>query len=71
MGNLIVTQCWKCCGNCAYWSGERTINGFFGRAEVSDGHTKGKCINMKGYFNQPTSWNTTCSAFNRHPAIKG
>ena len=42
MGKLPVMQCAKYCANCAYWGGERTINGFFGRAEVSDDcHAKG------------------------------
>ena len=34
MGKLPVLQRAKWCANCVYWGGERTINGFFGRAEV-------------------------------------
>jgi hypothetical protein len=72
MGKLPVMQCAKYCANCAYWGGERTINGFFGRAEVSDDcHAKGVCSNMKGYINQQMHWQATCPAFTRHPAIKG
>lgn len=53
MGKLSVMQSAKWCANCAYWGGERTINGFFGRAEVDDNcQTKGVCTNMKGYYNR-------------------
>ena len=72
MGKLPVMTSAKWCANCAYWCGERTIDGFFGRAEVSnDCQAKGTCINMKGYFKQQCSWQCTCNAFTKHPAIKG
>lgn len=71
MGKLPVMQCGKYCANCVYWGGERTINGFFGRAEVDiNCQAKGVCSNMKGYFNQQMIWQATCPAFTRHPAIK-
>ena len=72
MGKLPVMQSAKWCANCAYWGGERTINGFFGRAEVVDNcQAKGVCTNMKGYYNQQCGWMTTCNGFTKHPAIKG
>ena len=30
------------CANCAYWAGNRKIDGFFGRAEINDFCEKGK-----------------------------
>ena len=72
MGKLPVMQSAKWCANCAYWGGERTINGFFGRAEVDDNcQAKGVCTYMKGYYNQQCGWMTTCNGFTKHPAIKG
>lgn len=72
MGKLPVMQSAKWCANCVYWGGERTIDGFFGRAEVDDKcQAKGKCTNMKGYYNQQCGWMTTCPGFTKHPAIKG
>ena len=72
MGKLPVMQSAKWCANCAQWGGERTINGFFGRAEVDDNcQAKGVCTNMKGYYNQQCGWMTTCNGFTKHPAIKG
>lgn len=72
MAKLPVMQSAKWCANCAYWGGERTINGFFGRAEVDDNcQAKGVCSNMKGYYNQQCGWMTTCNGFTKHPAIKG
>ena len=72
MGKMPVMQSAKWCANCAYWGGERTINGFFGRAEVDDNcQAKGVCTNMKGYYNQQCGWMTTCNGFTKHPAIKG
>lgn len=72
MAKMPVMQSAKWCANCAYWGGDRTINGFFGRAEVEhNGQTKGVCSNTKGYYNQPCGWMTTCNGFTKHPAIKG
>lgn len=71
MGKLPVLQRAKWCANCVYWGGERTINGFFGRAEVDiNCQAKGVCSNMKGFFNQQMLWQATCSHFEKHPAIK-
>ncbi len=58
------------CANCAYWAGNREIDGFFGWAEIDDFCEKGKCVNQKGYYNQMCPWNGQCPAFERHPAIK-
>ena len=72
MGKLPVMQSAKWCANCAFWCGEREFNGFFGRAEVDmNKAVKGTCANMKGYYNQPMNWQSTCSAFTKHPIIKG
>ena len=72
MGKMPVMQSAKWCANCAYWSGERTFNSFFGRAEVDyNCQAKGICANMKGYYNQPTHWQATCPAFTKHPIVKG
>lgn len=71
MSNLPVAPSRAVCANCAYWGGDRTINGFFGRAEVSqDGHSQGTCLNKYGFFNCTCSWQGTCSHFEKHPAIK-
>ena len=69
MGKMPVMQSAKWCANCAHWRGERTFNDFLGRAEV-ESTGKGICVNMKGYYNQPTRCRATCPAFTRHPAIK-
>lgn len=58
------------CANCAYWTGNRKIDGFFERAEIENFNEKGKCVNQKGYFNQMCPYNGHCPAFERHPAIK-
>lgn len=58
------------CANCAYWTGNRQINGFFGRAKIKDFNEKGQCQNVKGFFMQMCPYNGHCSAFERHPAIK-
>ena len=58
------------CANCAYWCGERKINGFFARAEIEDFNIKGQCQNLKGFYMQMCPYNGTCPNFERHPAIK-
>lgn len=71
MRKLPVMQSAHWCANCSYWCGEREINGFFGRVEIDDDcKAKGKCSNMKGYYNQPCFWNGTCPHFTKHPAVK-
>lgn len=58
------------CANCAYWNGNRKIDGFFGRAEIENFNEKGTCANPRGYYNQMCPCNGQCPAFERHPAIK-
>ena len=51
MGKLPVLQRAKWCANCVYWGGERTINGFFGRAKVDiNCQANGVCSNIKGFL---------------------
>ena len=64
-----VMQSGKFCANCVYWTGEREMNAFFGRMEV-DTSAKGKCINMKSFYNCPMSWQAGCSKFEKHPIVK-
>ncbi|MDD3999281.1 MAG: hypothetical protein PHX62_00090 [Bacilli bacterium] len=65
-----VMQSAKWCANCAYWGGERKLEGFFGRAEIEDFHVKGQCANVKGYYLQQCPYNGTCPHFTKHPVIK-
>ncbi len=72
MGKLPVMQGAKWCANCVYWAGAREFDSFFGRAEIDRScNSKGTCTNMKGFYRQPTLWNTTCNGFTKHPIVKG
>ena len=66
-----VMQSSKICANCAFWAGEREMNGFFERMEVDIScNPKGKCVNRQGLMNQTMNWNATCSHFYKHPVVK-
>ncbi|MBE5733335.1 MAG: hypothetical protein E7353_09980 [Clostridiales bacterium] len=71
MAKLPVMQSAKWCANCVYWAGERTLEPFFGRAEVSsDCQAKGMCMHQRGYYRQQVGWMGTCNQFEKHPIIK-
>lgn len=65
-----ISPNYQWCANCAYWTGDRKINGFFGRAEIEDMCQKGQCVNKDSFFNCWLPCNATCSKFKKHPALK-
>ena len=62
-----VATGYKWCANCAYWGGERTMNGAFHRMEC-DASARGQCAKHIGWSQSPM--NATCNEFQWHPIIK-
>jgi hypothetical protein len=68
--SIAVDRFNQICANCSYWCGERKLQGLFRHVEINDGHAKGNCSCVKGYYNNEVFWNGTCNAFDRHPITK-
>lgn len=65
-----LSSSFKCCLTCAYWCGVRRLTMMEHYAETNDSQTKGMCANTNGYYHLDVSAMTSCSAYEKFPALK-
>lgn len=68
MASCIISSGMKVCATCAFWSGDRKLNGFLRRVEVQSGNTKGTCQSGgRNRFN--TNAMAHCPDYETHPVL--
>lgn len=68
--STIVPPTFNICANCAYWTGNRKIDGFFKRVEIDDLGKPGQCINIKSCYKCWMPYGATCTHFEKLQVLK-